>query len=58
MKTPAAMARIARMGARPAIATNADKPVRMSQIASNNMPIFRVIFMGASFLERGDIMDE
>jgi hypothetical protein len=46
MKTPAAMARIARIRPKPAMAgTNAVRPVRMSQMANNRKPIFFVIFM-------------
>jgi hypothetical protein len=50
MKTPAAMARIARIGARPPIEIKADKPVRMSQMANNTKPIFLLNFMIVSFL--------
>ena len=43
MNTPAAIARIDRITPSPPIAgTNAAKPIRMSQIASNNIPIFFV----------------
>ena len=45
MKIPAAIARIARITPSPPIGTNADKPQRMRKIASNNIPIFLVIFM-------------
>jgi hypothetical protein len=51
MKTPAAMARIDRITAKPPIETNADSPVRMSQIANNRKPIFLVMFIIISFLE-------
>jgi len=47
MNTPAAMARIARIMPRPAIAgTNVASPVRMSQMLNNRKPIFFVSFMG------------
>jgi hypothetical protein len=42
---PAAIARIARMTAKPPNEMNADRPVRMSQIANNRKPIFFVNFM-------------
>jgi hypothetical protein len=42
---PAAMARIARITAKPPIEMNADRPVRMSQILNNRKPIFFVNFM-------------
>jgi hypothetical protein len=45
MNTPAAMARIAKMTAKPPIEIKADKPVRMSQIANNRKPIFFVNFI-------------
>jgi hypothetical protein len=48
MKIPDAMARIARTGAKPPNPANADKPVRISQIANNKKPTF--LFMKASFL--------
>jgi hypothetical protein len=51
MKTPAAMARIAMIGPRPAIAgTNELRPIRISQMLNNRKPIFFVIFMMVSFL--------
>jgi len=46
MNTPAAMARIARTIPRPLRAgIRAIKPQRISQIASNSMPIFLVILL-------------
>jgi len=43
MKTPAAMARIAKITPRPARAgINAARPERMSQMASKSMPMFFV----------------
>jgi hypothetical protein len=50
MKTPAAMARIARITPRPLIGMNADNPVRMSQMANKRKPIFFVNLMMISFL--------
>jgi hypothetical protein len=50
MKTPAAIARSARTTAKPPNDMNADKPVRMSQIASSRKPIFLVIFTIISFI--------
>jgi hypothetical protein len=50
MKTPAAIARIDRITAKPLIETNAPNPVRMSQIANNRKPMFLVMFMKISFL--------
>jgi hypothetical protein len=40
MKMPEAIARIARIGPKPPNAANADKPERISQIASNKKPMF------------------
>jgi hypothetical protein len=48
MKIPEAIARIARTGPKPPSAANADKPVRISQIANNKKPTF--LFMKVSFL--------
>ena len=39
------MASMAKMTAKPPIEMNADKPVRISQIANNRKPIFFVNFM-------------
>jgi hypothetical protein len=44
------MARTDRITDKPVIAMNADKPVRMSQIANKRKPIFLVMFMIISFL--------
>jgi hypothetical protein len=53
MKTPAAMARMARITPRLAIAgINAASPVRMSQILNNRNPIFFVNLMIVSFFYR------
>jgi hypothetical protein len=45
MNMPAAMARIARIIARPPIEMNADNPVSMSHMANNRKPILFVNFM-------------
>jgi hypothetical protein len=50
MKTPAAMASMDKSGLKPPIEMNADKPVRISQMASNRKPMFLVMFMKISFL--------
>jgi hypothetical protein len=50
---PAAMARIARMVPNPAMAgTKVTRPVRISQMPSNNIPIFLVKFILVSFLDK------
>jgi hypothetical protein len=49
MKTPAAMARSARITDSPPIEMNADSPVRMSQMDNNRKPMFLVIFKNYSF---------
>jgi hypothetical protein len=46
MKIPAAIARIAKIGARPlSDGTSPTKPQRIRKIASNNIPIFLVNLM-------------
>jgi len=45
MKMPAAMARSARITPKPPIEMNADRPVRISQMANNRKPMFLVKFM-------------
>jgi len=50
MKMPAAMASIARRMPSPPREMKADKPVRMSQMANNKKPMFRVNFIRVSFL--------
>lgn len=50
MKTPAAIARMDRITAKPPSGMNADNPVRMSQMANNRNPKFLVIFIMLSFL--------
>jgi hypothetical protein len=49
MKTPAAMARIARITEKPAIEMNADNPVSTSHMANRIKPILRLYFMEISF---------
>jgi hypothetical protein len=49
MKTPAVMARSARITPSPPIEMNADKPVRISHMANSKKPIFLVKFIEVSF---------
>jgi hypothetical protein len=50
MKMPAAIARRANTTDKPPNEMKADKPVRISQMANNRKPIFRLNFMIVSLL--------